>query len=330
MHEQPAYSEHERHVDIIWQSDAMRDVIKLAEQVVCSQVSVLIQGENGVGKETIASFIQEKGSRKDKPFIKVRCADLPDLLLESELFGSEEGMSTKTVDHIKGCFELANEGTLFLDEIGKITPYIQAKLLRILQEKKFKRVGGTKILESNVRIISATNANLMEAIKQKIFREDLYYRLNVITISIPPLRERREDIPPLISHFLKIYQKKNNKIIDGISEDVLDILKDYQWPGNIHELKNVMQKVVILTQDNIISKNYLPENIVKNDRTENKGVFIPIGMPLHEIEKKIIIETLKKTKGDKEATADLLGVTPRTIYRKMHSLEEANNRNSDL
>lgn len=330
MHEQPAYSEHERHVDIIWQSDAMRDVIKLAEQVACSQVSVLIQGENGVGKETIASFIQKTGQRKNKPFLKVSFANLPDSQLESELFGSEEGMSTKTVDHIKGCFELANEGTLFLDEIGKITPYIQAKLLRVLQEGGFERVGFTKVLKFNVRIISATSVNLRTSIKEKRFREDLYYRLNVITIDIPPLRERKEDILLLISHFLKIYQEKNNKAIDGISEDVIDILTDYAWPGNVHELKNVIERAVVLTQDKVISKNCLPESIIKKERDDDKGIFIPIGMPLHEIEKKIIIETLKKTKGDKEATADLLGVTPRTIYRKMHSLEEANNRNSDL
>ena len=319
LHEQLAYSEHERHVDIIGRSDAMRDIIKLAEQVVCSQVSVLIQGENGVGKETIASFIQEKGSRKDKPFIKVNFANVPDSQLEYELFGNEDNMPTKTV---KGCFELANNGTLFLDEIREMSPYLQARLLRVLQEKKFRRLGGTRVLESDVCIISATNTNLNDIVTQKKFREDLYYLLNIITINIPPLRERREDIPLLIGHFLKTYGEEHSKIIEGISEDVLGILTDYHWTGNIDELKNVIQKAVVLTQDRIISKNNLPESIIKYDREEEKGVFIPIGMPLHEIEKKIIIETLRRSKGDKEVTANLLGITPRTIYRKINTMEE--------
>ncbi|MHC4455133.1 MAG: AAA-type ATPase lid domain-containing protein, partial [Planctomycetota bacterium] len=185
----------------------------------------------------------------------------------------------------------------------------------------FERVGGTKVLKCNVRIISATNINLAAAIKQKRFREDLYYRLNVITLDIPPLRERKEDIPLLVSHFFKIYREKNNKAIDGISEDVLDILTDYAWPGNVRELKNVIERAVVLTQGRVILQDDLPENIFKN-RSEDRKLTIPFGMPLREIEKKIIIETLKRTKGDKEITANLLGITPRTIYRKMNSLEE--------
>jgi two-component system, NtrC family, response regulator HydG len=321
LHEQLAHSGHDIHTDIIGQSDVMRDVIKLAEQVAPSQASVLIQGENGTGKESIASLIHSIGARSDKPFIKVSCAALPDTLLESELFGYEKGAFTGAVSQKEGRFELANEGTLFLDEIGEITPSIQVKLLRVLQEGEFERLGGTKVLRSNVRIISATNVNLTNAIKQKRFREDLYYRLNVITINIPPLRERREDIPLLTSHFLKIYQEKNNKTVDGISEDVLDILTDYQWPGNVREIKNVIERAVVLTQDRVITQKDLPENIVRN-RSEDRKITIPFGMPLREIEKKIIIETLRRSKGDKEVTANLLGITPRTIYRKMNSLEE--------
>jgi len=321
LHEQLAHSEHDRHADIIGQSDVMCDVIKLAEQVAPSQASVLIQGENGTGKESIASLIHSIGARSDKPFIKVSCAALPDTLLESELFGYEKGAFTGAVNQKEGRFELANEGTLFLDEIGEITPSIQVKLLRVLQEGEFERLGGTKVLRSNVRIVSATNVDLINAIKQKRFREDLYYRLNVITINIPPLRERREDIPLLISHFLKIYQEKNNKIIDGISEDALDILTDYQWPGNVRELKNVIERAVVLTQDRVITQKDLPENISEK-RIEDRKFTIPFGTPLREIEKKIIIETLRRSKGDKEVTANLLGITPRTIYRKMNSLEE--------
>ena len=290
LHEQLAHSEHDRHADIIGQSDVMCDVIKLAEQVAPSQASVLIQGENGTGKESIASLIHSIGARSDKPFIKVSCAALPDTLLESELFGYEKGAFTGAVNQKEGRFELANEGTLFLDEIGEITPSIQVKLLRVLQEGEFERLGGSKVLRSNVRIVSATNVDLINAIKQKRFREDLYYRLNVITINIPPLRERREDIPLLISHFLKIYQEKNNKIIDGISEDALDILTDYQWPGNVRELKNVIERAVVLTQDRVITQKDLPENISEK-RIEDRKFTIPFGTPLREIEKKIIIET---------------------------------------
>lgn len=321
LHEQLAHSGHDKQSDIIGQSDVMSDVIKLAEQVAPSQASVLIQGENGTGKESIASLIHRIGARSDKPFIKVSCAALPDTLLESELFGYEKGAFTGAVSQKEGRFELANEGTLFLDEIGEITPSIQVKLLRVLQEGEFERLGGTKVLRSNVRIISATNVNLENAIKQKRFREDLYYRLNVITMNMPPLRERREDIPLLISHFLKIYQEKNNKVVDGISEDVLDILTDYQWPGNVREIKNIIERAVVLTQDRIITQKDLPENISK-EKAEERKLSIPFGMPLREIEKKIIIETLRRSKGDKEITANLLGITPRTIYRKMNSLEE--------
>ena len=320
LHEQLAHSGHDRQSNIIGQSGIMCDVIKLAEQVAPSQASVLIQGENGTGKESIASLIHRIGARSDKPFIKVSCAALPDTLLESELFGYEKGAFTGAVSQKEGRFELANEGTLFLDEIGEITPSIQVKLLRVLQEGEFERLGGTKVLRSNVRIISATNINLENAIKQKRFREDLYYRLNVITMNMPPLRERREDIPLLISHFLKIYQEKNNKVVDGISEDVLDILTDYQWPGNVREIKNIIERAVVLTQDRIITQKDLPENISKK-KAEERKLTIPFGMPLREIEKKIIIETLRRSKGDKEITANLLGITPRTIYRRMNSLE---------
>ena len=325
LHEQLAHSEHDRHADIIGQSDAMCDVIKLAEQVAPSQASVLIQGESGTGKEAIASLIHNIGVRMDKPFIKVSCAALPDTLLESELFGYEKGAFTGAVSQKEGRFELAHNGTLFLDEIGEITPSIQVKLLRVLQEGEFERLGGTSVFKSNVRIISATNVDLANAIKQKKFREDLFYRLNVITIDIPPLRERREDIPLLISHFFKIYQKKNNKIIDGISEEALDIMTGYQWPGNVRELKNVIERAVVLTQDQVITQKDLPGNIA-GSRIEDRKFYIPFGMPLRVIEKKIIIETLKRSKGDKEVTAKLLGITPRTIYRKMNSLEEEEKR----
>ncbi len=321
LHKKLANSEPDRHANIIGQSDVIREVIKLAEQVAPSQASVLIQGESGTGKEAIASLIHSIGARKDKPFVKVSCAALPDTLLESELFGYEKGAFTGAVAQKEGRFELAHDGTLFLDEIGEIAPPIQVKLLRVLQEGEFERLGGTRVLKSNVRIVSATNVNLEDAIKQKAFREDLYYRLNVIPITIPPLRERREDIPLIINHYLKIYQEKNDKSIGGISEEALDMMTDYQWPGNVRELKNVIERAVVLTQDHIITQKDLPENIA-GTRIESRKFSIPFGMPLREIETKIIIETLRRSNGDKEVASKLLGITPRTIYRKMNSLEE--------
>jgi len=330
LHEQLALSGHDKESDIVGQSDAIRNVIKLAEQVATSQASILIQGESGTGKEAIASLIHNLGQRKGKPLVKISCAALPETLLESELFGYEKGAFTGAVNQKEGRFELANKGTLFLDEIGEITPPIQVKLLRVLQEGEFERLGGTKVLKSDVRIISATNVNLTNAIKQKKFREDLYYRLNVITIKIPSLRERKEDIPLLVSHFMKIYQEKNdNKVINGISEDVLDILTDYLWPGNVRELKNVIERAVVLTQDKIITQKDLPEHIFKNSRIEDRKLTIPFGTPLREIEQKIINETLRRTKGDKEVTANLLGITTRTIYRKLHSLDEDGNEDEN-
>ncbi len=321
LHKKLANSEPDRHANIIGQSDVIREVIKLAEQVAPSQASVLIQGESGTGKEAIASLIHSIGARMDKPFVKVSCAALPDTLLESELFGYEKGAFTGAVAQKEGRFELAHDGTLFLDEIGEIAPPIQVKLLRVLQEGEFERLGGTRVLKSNVRIVSATNVNLEDAIKQKAFREDLYYRLNVIPITIPPLRERREDIPLIINHYLKIYQEKNDKSIGGISEEALDMMTDYQWPGNVRELKNVIERAVVLTQDHIITQKDLPENIA-GTRIESRKFSIPFGMPLREIETKIIIETLRRSNGDKEVASKLLGITPRTIYRKMNSLEE--------
>ncbi|GJQ60856.1 MAG: acetoacetate metabolism regulatory protein AtoC [Candidatus Scalindua sp.] len=307
--------------DIVGQSDAIRDVIKIAEQVAPSQASVLIQGESGTGKEAIAALIHKRGTRKDKPFIKMSCAALPETLLESELFGYEKGAFTGAASQKEGRFELAHNGTLLLDEIGEIVPSLQVKLLRVLQEGEFERLGGTKVIRSNVRIISATNVDLTDAIKEKKFREDLFYRLNVITITIPPLRDRKEDIPLLVSHFLKIYQEKNDKPLEGISEETLEILTDYKWPGNVRELKNVVERAVVLTQDNIVTPHDLPDNIVKN-LVKDRKMTIPFGMSLREIEKKIIVETLKRTNGDKEITANLLGIASRTIYRKMNSLED--------
>ncbi len=309
--------EFQKEGDVIGRSEAILKVISLSKQIAPSQATVLIQGESGSGKEVIASLIHNLSPRKNKPFIKVCCAALPDTLLESELFGYETGAFTGAVSQKHGRFELANEGTLFLDEIAEISPLLQVKLLRILQKGEFERLGGTKTIKCNVRILAATNANLVKTMAEKQFREDLFYRLNVISFTMPPLRDRKEDIPLLVSHFLELYRKENNKEIKGISMDAIELLMDYPWPGNVRELENALESAVVLTNDNVISPRDLPETIHKEKVAEDEGkLTIPIGTTLKEVEKKVILETLRRTKGDKEATAKLLGIATSTIYRK--------------
>jgi two-component system response regulator HydG len=314
--------EFQKEGDVVGNSEAIREIISLSRQIAPSQATVLIQGESGTGKEVIASLIHNLSPRKDREFIKVSCAALPDTLLESELFGYEAGAFTGAVNQKHGRFELANEGTLFLDEIAEISPLLQVKLLRILQKGEFERLGGIKTIKCNVRILAATNANLAKRVEEKKFREDLFYRLNVISFTIPPLRDRREDIPLLVNHFLEIYRKKNNKEIRGISMDVMHLLMNHSWPGNVRELENAIERAVVLTKDEVISPRDLPETIHEENIYEDEGkLTIPIGTTLKEVEKKVIMETLRRTKGDKEATAKLLGIATSTIYRKKLDFE---------
>lgn len=307
--------EFQKEGDVVGRSEAIRKIVRLAKQVAPSQATVLIQGESGTGKEVIASLIHNLSPRKGRAFIKVCCAALPDTLLESELFGYEAGAFTGALTQKQGRFELANEGTLFLDEVAEISPLLQVKLLRILQKGEFEHLGGTKTIKCNVRILAATNANLAEAVAQKKFREDLFYRLNVISFTIPPLRERKEDVPLLVNHFLELYNKKNNKEVSGISVDAMNLLMNYPWPGNVRELENAIERAVVLTRDKVISSRDLPETIYKENVDEGK-LTIPIGTTLREVEKRVIMETLRRTKGDKEVTAKLLGIATSTIYRK--------------
>lgn len=309
---------------IIGKSSAIRRVIELAAQVASSSATILISGESGVGKEIVALAIHNFSSRNNKNFIKVSCAALPETLLEAELFGYERGAFTGAVSRKEGRFELASGGTLFLDEVGDINPAIQVKLLRVLQNGEFERLGSGKTLQANVRLIAATNASLKELVKNKLFREDLYYRLNVINIEIPPLRERKEDIPLLAHHFLNIYSKKNNRAITGITKDTMAILHDHNWPGNVRELENTIERAVILTKENEITTSDLPADLLINiDKTENitlanKTLSIPVGkIPLKDIEKMVMEETLKQSGGNKNIAAKILGVSARTLYRKM-------------
>ncbi|MBI4640210.1 MAG: sigma-54-dependent Fis family transcriptional regulator [Candidatus Tectomicrobia bacterium] len=305
-----------RYEHIIGSSRAMRSMMEMVEQVASSSATILLLGESGTGKGLISQAIHHFSPRRDRPFIKVSCAALPETLLEAELFGYEKGAFTGAIGRKEGRFDLADGGTLFFDEIGEMTLSTQVKLLRVLQEGEFERLGGTKTMKVDIRIVAATNADLAKAVQEKRFREDLYYRLNVITITLPTLRERKEDIPLLVDHFLTIYRKKNNKQIKGISRETLDALIDYSWPGNVRELENTMERAVVLTRDEMITLGDLPQAIRKTSQP-NRHLIIPMGTPLAEIERMVIEETLKDVEGDKAAAARKLGIASRTIYRKI-------------
>ncbi len=306
--------------NIIGQSPAIRNIIEMIKQVAPSNAAVLIQGESGTGKEVIAHAIHYTSERRDKPFIKVSCAALPETLLEAEIFGYEKGAFTGAVSRKMGRFELANGGTLFLDEIGEMSPYIQVKLLRVLQNGEFERLGGTDTLKTDVRLIAATNADLEGLISEKKFREDLYYRLNVINIKLPPLRERKEDIPLLVGHFLDFFGKQNRKPLKGISEEAMDMLKAYDWPGNIRELENAIERAIVLTKNELLMPEDFPPSIKRSEHTRGY-MQIPFGMTMDDIEKMVIAETLSRTRGDKVMAAKLLGIASRTIYRKLKEME---------
>jgi two-component system response regulator HydG len=306
---------------LIGGSPAMVRTLDLVNQVAPSAATLLIQGESGTGKELIANAIHHGSPRRGRAFIKVNCAALPETLLESELFGYERGAFTGAVARKEGRFELADGGTLFMDEIGDLSPATQAKLLRVLQEGEFERLGGTRTLKADVRLVAATNADLATLVREKRFREDLFYRLNVITIQIPPLRERREDIPLLAQHFLRRFAAKNAKAITGFAEETLDILQTYYWPGNVRELENVIERAIVLTRSSMISPADLPETLVGSDQAA-RHLVISIGTPLEEVEDRLIEETLRYTKGDKTLAAKLLGIATRTIYRRVKGEQE--------
>jgi two-component system response regulator HydG len=301
---------------IIYASSDMRSIARMVEQVAPSTATVLITGESGTGKEVIADAIHTASPRRLKPLIKVSCAALPDTLLESELFGYEKGAFTGANNRKEGRFELANGGTLFLDEIGEISPAVQVKLLRVLQDGKFERLGGTRTIDADVRILAATNKDLHKEVEEKRFREDLFYRLNVINIRIPSLRERKEDVQLLAMHFLKLYADKNNKAIDGFSEEALLALTSYDWPGNVRELENAIERAVVFTNGKQIPLSVLPHNVSAVAESQHSLTF-KIGTPLRELERQAIDITLQHTRGDKNMAARLLGIAARTIYRHL-------------
>ncbi|RME40583.1 MAG: sigma-54-dependent Fis family transcriptional regulator, partial [Planctomycetota bacterium] len=291
-------------VEVVGRSRAVQEMLRLADRVAPTHSTVLLLGETGTGKEVLAKYIHRQSPRRDKPFIAVNCAALPETLLESELFGHEKGAFTGAVSQHIGRFELADQGTLLLDEIGDLSASIQVKLLRLIQEKTFNRIGGTRTITSNVRIIAATNRDLQEAITEGTFREDLYYRLNVFPIRLAPLRERREDIPLLIDHFVRQASAELGLPLRKPSPEVVQLLTAYDWPGNIRELANVLERAVLLTESEIILPQHLPPEIKQGGREPRKGV-----RGLRESERAMIVQALKDTGWNQTQAARLLGIS---------------------
>lgn len=308
--------------NIVGKSVEMKRIFDVVRQVAPTRASVLITGDSGVGKELIADAIHNLSNRKQKPFIKVHCAALAESLMESELFGHEKGSFTGAVARKRGRFELAHTGTMFLDEIGEISPSVQIKILRVLQEKTFERVGGEETLEVDVRIISATNKDPKTEIEKGTFREDLYYRLNVVNIHIPPLRERKEDIPLLAATFVKEFAEENEKQVDGIDPKTRSLLYNYSWPGNVRELRNCLESAVVMSKGNVITSDDLPPSIVTD--SESNHVRIPLGATMEDAEREIIRANLAAQNGNKSRTAEILGIGRKTLHRKLaeYQLEE--------
>ncbi|MGC8766003.1 MAG: sigma-54-dependent transcriptional regulator [Brevinematia bacterium] len=304
--------------NIVGNSKAFQEILKMVKQVAPTDATVLITGESGTGKEVIANAIHLNSKRAKNPLVKVHCAALPETLLESELFGHEKGAFTGAIARKKGRFELADSGTIFLDEIGEISPNVQVKLLRVLQEHEFERVGGEETIKVDIRVIAATNKDLKKAVSEGKFREDLFYRLNIINIHIPPLRERREDIPLLCDYFLKFYNKKHGKNILGIKQEAILILENYKWPGNVRELQNLIENLVILCNRKWITEDILPKHLKSADvSSEQKEIKFFVGTSLDEIEKNAILSTLNYTNWNKSKAAKILNIGRKTLLRKL-------------
>ncbi|TXD38207.1 sigma-54-dependent Fis family transcriptional regulator [Lujinxingia vulgaris] len=301
---------------VVGQAALMREAVDRVRQVAPSDATVLITGESGTGKELFARMIGRLSQRADKPFVAINCAALPESILESELFGYEKGAFTGATQRKIGRFEAADGGTLFLDEIGELSPQVQVKLLRVLQEGTFERLGSNTPTRVDVRVVAATHKDLEAELREGTFREDLYYRLNVIDIKIPPLRHRIEDVPLLSEHFLRRYNEKNRRQIAGFTAEALQAMEAYHWPGNVRELENVVERAVVLDRDERIDVDDLPAQLVERP-AESRHITIPLGTSLEEIEKRVLHETLKMTQGDKKLAAKLLGIATRTIYRKL-------------
>ena len=304
---------------LIGASPPMRRVLELVQKVAPSKASVVITGQSGTGKEMVARAIHQLSDRRDKPFVGINCSAIPASLMESELFGHERGAFTGAEARRLGCWELAEGGTLFLDEIGEVPIELQAKLLRVLEEQKLRRLGGKSEISVDVRVISATNRDLKEEIKNGRFREDLYFRLNVFNLELSPLKERREDIAVLAQHFLDKFSREGGKKVQGVSPAALQLLQDYAWPGNIRELRNTLERAVILCSTGTVDVEDLPPDLARNPGGSDSAFLkLPLGLPLRDVEKEYVMASLTRLQNNKARTAQGLGISEKTLYNKLH------------
>ncbi len=304
-------------VGLVGSSPPMRRAMELVEKVAPSKASVVITGQSGTGKEMVARAIHQLSPRRDKPFIAINCSAIPATLIESEMFGHERGAFTGADQRRLGAWELADGGTLFLDEVGEIPVELQAKFLRVIEEERLRRLGGKSEITVDVRVISATNRDLKEEIKAQRFREDLYFRLNVFHINLAPLKERRDDIPVLVQHFIDKFSREGGKKLQGVSPQAMRLLCDYAWPGNIRELRNTLERAVILCGAGMIEPEHLPSELAAGGG-ESAYLKLPYGLPLREIEKEYILATLGRLQNNKARTAQALGISEKTLYNKLY------------
>ena len=309
--------DHGRFGEMVGNAPALRAVYRVIEQAAPTAASVLVYGESGTGKELVAKTIHHLSGRNKHPFIAINCAAIPESLLENEIFGHERGAFTGAMDRRPGCFELAHTGTLFLDEIAEVSPGIQAKLLRVLQERTIRRLGGQKEQSVDVRLIAATNVDPAKAVQQGKLREDLYYRINVIGICVPPLRDRVEDIPLLVETFISEFNERNDKAIKALAPEAMRVLQRYPWPGNIRELRNVIERAVILSPGEFVEAEFLPADLSGAPPPSIQTVGLTPGMTVDEAERRLIELTLEHTRDNKTRAAEILGVTVKTLHNKL-------------
>ena len=306
---------------LIGNSPEMRKIYSVVEQAAPTGASVLITGESGTGKELIAQTIHHLSPRASFPFVGINCAAIPETLLESEIFGHEKGAFTGAADRRQGCFELADRGTLFLDEIGEMTPATQVKLLRVLQERKFRRLGGRIEQSVDVRVIAATNIDPQEAVKQSKLREDLFYRLNVFSFRLPPLRERKEDLALLTQSFINEFNQRNQKSIIGVDQQTMRMIEHYAWPGNVRELRNVIERATILSPGPFIEPKHLPPSLAEEPAPQHQPqVALAPGITVEEAERRLILMTLEHTRDNKTRAAEILGISLKTLHNKLNKL----------
>jgi DNA-binding NtrC family response regulator len=307
---------------IVGNSPGIRSLYRVIEQAAPTAASVLIWGESGTGKELVAQTVHELSPRASFPFVAINCAAIPETLLESEIFGHEKGAFTGAHDRRTGVFELAHRGTLFLDEIAEMMPATQVKLLRVLQERTFRRLGGRQEQTVDVRVIAATNRDPSEAVRDGKLREDLYYRLNVFTIDLPPLRERRADIPLLVQTFLNEFNTRNNKAVRAVDQEAMYLLERYPWPGNIRELRNVIERATILAEGDFIEARHLPPPVVSRSEQTLPTVTLAPGTTVDEAERRLILLTLEHTRNNKTRAAEILGISLKTLHNKLNRMKQ--------